>query len=361
MKKKLISLSVVAVLLAVLTAVFIWINGRNQEENNSSNQPEPVSQTQVKDIEGITYTSESTSGEAVSLVRREDIWYYEKDEDFPIDQEYVTNTMVLSAAQATANKTIEKPEDDLSQYGLDHPAVTIVLKKINGEEVRMSIGSYNESVQGYYLQVEGEDKLYMVDGKLVFAFDMSLYEIAYKETFPLVEESSFTHIKIEKDAHMLEYKGVVEKDAEERLTEDFYREKVKTWKVSEDGSMYSDGDQQAITQLITQLSGLSFSKMIEYHADESVKERYGLTDGAVRLTVDYQVLDETTARQVEVADGITETVCDTLDKQYVLLIGSLAPDDGYSEPEYYVSLEGSQVIYTISETELHSVVEMNVK
>ncbi len=361
MKKKTKRLIVVGVLLVFLLVLLLVVTSLRKEEEVGEKPPESVSQTEVKDIEGITYTSDSTSGEAVSLIREKNIWYYENDKEFPLDQDYVTNNMVLTAAEATANRTVENPTDNLAEYGLDNPAVTITLKKVTGDEVHMSIGSYNESVEGYYLQVEGDENIYLVDGQMVFAFDMSVYDIADKEDYPYVEENSFVHVKIEKGGKTVEFKGQVKEDAQEYLTSNYYYEKIKTWMISKYGSSYKEGNQTAIQELIAQLAILDYSSMIDYHAEEAELKAFGIDEDCVVLTVDYQVLDESTAREVEGADGITEIVCDTIDKQYVLRIGDEVPGDGFSDPEYYVSMEGSDVVYTMDAASLEAIVELNVK
>lgn len=362
MKKKGVRIIVCIVLLLALSAGLVLVRQLTKEEKKPEKETQSVSQTQVKDIEGLVYQSESTGGEEVSLVREKNIWYYEKDKEFPLDQSYVTNNMVLTAAQATANRTLENPSDDLSQYGLDNPHTTITLKKITGDEVTMHIGSYNMNVEGYYLKVEGDNNIYLVDGQMVFAFDMSIYEIADKEEYPLVEESSFTHIRILKEKKVLEFKGEIKEDTPKHITENSYMEQEKTWSVSDNGTAYKEGNQQAVKELIAKMTAFKYSKMIAYHADDEQKKQYGLDEEhAVILTVDYQVLDETTARQVEVADGITEIQCDTLDKRYVLYIGDKIPDDGYDEEEYYVCIEDAEGIYTMSAESLAEIVQMNAQ
>lgn len=361
MKKKFITLLVVVILLAVLLVVFFCLKDSNEKKEKDAQEikTEAVSQTEVKDIEGIIYASESTSYEAVSLVREKDIWYYEEDKEFPLDQNYVTNNMVLTAAEASANKTLDNPTEDLTQYGFDNPRTEITLRKINGDTVHMVIGDYNESVEGYYLKVDGDDKIYLVDGQMVFAFDMSVYEIADKEDYPLVEESSFVHIKAQKGEKTLELAGEVEENAKEQIVNSSYMEKMKTWKISKNGGTYQKGNQEAIQELIANLSAMDYSGMMDYKPDKKALERYGLGEDAMTLTVDYQVLDEMTARQVEIEDGITEIVCDTIDKQYVLKIGNPVPEDGYSEPEYYVAMEGSVAVYSVTAETLRNLVEFN--
>lgn len=361
MKKKTKRLIVVAVLLVLVIVLLLVVTNLMKESETGSKEQNAVSQTAVKDIEGITYTSESTSGEAVTLIRENNIWYYANDKEFPLDQEYVTNNMVLTAAEATANKTVENPGENLADYGLDKPTVTITLKKITGDEVKMSIGSYNESVEGYYLKVEGDDNIYLVDGQMAFSFDMSIYDIADKEDYPYVEEGSFVHVKVEKNGQTVEFKGEVEENAPSYITDDYYLEKEKTWKISKNGASYKEGNQQSIKELITQLAILDYSRMIDYHADENEMKAFGIDEDSIVLTVDYQVLDETTAREVEGADGIVEIVCDTLDKQYTLRIGDAVPEDGFRDPEYYVSLEGSDVVYTMTEDSISAILGMNAK
>lgn len=359
MKKKTKRLIIVGVLLVVVIALLFVVMELVKEDEDQDRQVEPVSQTEVLDIEGITYTSPSTSGEAVTLVREDDIWYYEEDKEFPLDQKYVTNNMVLTAAETVADKELEGVSGQLSDYGLDKPYVTIILKKITGDEVKMSIGAYNESVEGYYLKIDGRDSLYLVDGQLPFAFDMSVYEIADMEDYPYVEVNSITHIKVENDNGVSEFQPVVKDNAASYVTEQYYLEKEKTWQVSKNGAAYKDGNQESITEFLTQLTSIDYASMIEYRADEKVMAQYGIDKECVLLTVDYEILDENTARQVEGADGITEIVCDSVDVQYVLRIGDKVPEDGFSDPAYYVSLEGSNVVYTISAESISYIMDMN--
>lgn len=362
MHKKKVRLLVCIFLFVVVTIALVFVRQLTKDKKEPKKEAQSVSQTQVKDIEGLVYRSESTNGEEISLVRKKDVWYYEKDKEFPLDQAYVTNNMVLTAAQATANRKLENPSEDLSEYGLDDPSTTIILKKITGDEVTMHIGSYNTNVEGYYLKVEGDDAIYLVDGQMVFAFDMSIYEIADKEEYPLVEEGSFVHVRILKEKKVLEFKGEVEENAPKYVSKDSYMEQEKTWSVSDNGTAYRKGNQQAVKELIAKMAAFDYSKMIAFHADEEQKRQYGLDEEhAVVLTVDYQVLDETTARQVEIEDGITEIQCDTLDKRYELYIGDKTPNDGFDEEEYYVCMKDSDVIYTMSAESLEDIVQMNAK
>lgn len=358
--KKAVRLLIAAVLLLAVAVVLVLVLNQQKENSEGEIKTEAVSQTKIKDIEAMTYTSESTGGKPVTLVRENDIWYYEEDKEFPLDQDYVTNTMVMTAAQATANQTLDNPSDNLEEYGLTEPAVTIVLKKVSDEEVTMKIGAYNESVEGYYLKVEGDDKIYLVDGKMVFAFDMSIYEIADKEDYPLVETTSFTHIKIEKENNVVELKGEIEEDSGEYVLNNSYIEKEKTWKISDKGAVYKTGNQEKIKELLSSMSAFDFSSMAAYKPSDKEKETFGLNTPAVTLTVDYEVLDETTAREVEGDNGIGEIVCDTLQKQYVLYIGNQVPENGYDDSAYYVALEGSSAVYTMKEDALSSIMDLNV-
>lgn len=360
MSKKTKRLLGILLLLVCVVLVYVAVTKLvKEEEPDNSNEPEAVSQVGIEAVQGMVYASEETSQEAVSLIRKSNIWYYEEDEEFPIDQEYVTS-MVKTAAEVTANRTVDNPSEDLSEYGLDNPLTTVTLKLGSGKQEVFYIGSYNQAVEGYYLKLEGSDKIYVVSGQMKFAYDMTLYDIAKKEEYPLVESTSFTHIKIENGETVTEIKGVIEEGADEYISSNQYVEKVTTWKISENGAVYKTGDQTKLQSLITSLSGMDYTHMQEFRSDETKKAKYGLDESAIKVTVDYEVLDETTARQVTNKDGISEIVCDTLEKQYVLYIGKKIVGSGYYE-EYCVQIEGSKGIYTIESELLDAIVEMSAK
>ena len=59
--------------------------------------------------------------------------------------------------------------DDLSDYGLDSPQNSITVTC--GETSKtFAIGDYNEMLAEYYLKVDGDDSVYLVDSTLMNAF-----------------------------------------------------------------------------------------------------------------------------------------------------------------------------------------------
>lgn len=316
-----------------------------------------VSQIGAENITAFSYACEETNGEFLTMIRENDIWYYEEDRNFPLNQSFVTS-MAKTAAEINASRVLEGDLQELSEYGLENPSLTAHVTQKNGDIVTFYVGDYNETAEAYYLKKEGDSNIYLVNGSLKMSFDMSLYELVKMEEYPTVETGSFVHVKIEKDDLVMEIKGVVEEDASEYI-ENNYLEKEKTWYISVDGSEYKKGNQVRIKALIEELSGYSFFREVNYKAENSELVSYGLENPSITITVDYQVLDETTARVVEHGDRINEIVCDTLDKQYILYIGNETSDKVYAE-DYYAKLKNSNAICTVETSTLNRILELNV-
>ena len=84
----------------------------------------------------------------------------------------------------------------LDTYGFDSPAKTIKLTLTDGTVLTIKVGDYNEIVGFYYLVVEGDDNLYLVDGTIYDTFEVSnadievLEEETEENTEEIVEEET---------------------------------------------------------------------------------------------------------------------------------------------------------------------------
>lgn len=355
--KKLLIISLILLLLLAVYGIAMAVMNKDKKEDED-NQGIAVSQVGTENITSFSYSCEDTENEFLTLYKENDIWYYKQDKDFPVNQDFVT-AMAKSAADVSASRKLEGDVQELSAYGLDNPTVTVHLNLKDGSEKTFYIGAYNESAESYYLRIEGDSSVYLIDGSLKLNFTMGLYDLAQMEEFPLVETGSFVHVKVEDNDTTMEIKGSVKEDAEEYVGEKNYLEQEKTWLVSKDGSVYEEGNQNNLKTLIEAMSAYEFYREVNYKASDEDLESYGLKDPAVTLTVDYQVLDEKTARIEQRGDNINEVVCDTLDKQYILYIGDKTNDTNYAD-DYYVRLEGSDIIYTMEKNTIEAIINLNV-
>lgn len=73
----------------------------------------------------------------------------------------------------------------MDTYGLDSPSKTITITLSDGSQKTIKIGAYNEILGFYYLLVEGDKHLYLVDSTIYDTF-----EISYADLEVVVEEST---------------------------------------------------------------------------------------------------------------------------------------------------------------------------
>ena len=75
-------------------------------------------------------------------------------------------TMLSSLGSMTADSTVESPED-VSEYGIDQPTQQVTLNFSDGSEKTLTFGTENEIVGGTYVQVSGDDNVYLVGSSYV--------------------------------------------------------------------------------------------------------------------------------------------------------------------------------------------------
>jgi len=352
-------LIVIVVLLLLVGAYFVlknFIKDDNKEEDKKDNVA--VSQVGAESIVSFSYKCEDTDFKYITLIRNNDKeWHYSEDEEFPINQDYVTS-MAKSLSEIEAERIILSDEaDELSEYGFDNPIVSISFKEKDGTEHNYYIGNENASTENYYFRMEGDDNVYQINPDLKVMFMMGLYDLFDMEEFPKVEKSSFTEIDIRNGDKHLRVKSVVQDDAEEKISDDDYMEKEITWYAAKDNEEFKMGNQITLQAMIDEMTEYYFFRAVDYKLDESKYKKYGFDNPLAVINVKYQVLDETTARLVEVADGINEIECDTIDKEYTLYIGSKTTDTDYAD-DYYVYLKGSDKVYTMDNSEVSRIVNL---
>ena len=360
MGKKVKRLLIIVFVLLFLIASYFIIKSVIKDEKKEDDKKDNVAVSQVgaESIVSFTYKCEDTDYKDLTLVRNKDKeWHYSEDEDFPVNQSYVTN-MAKSLSEVEAERIIKSDEaGELSEYGFDKPVISISFKEEDGKEHKYFIGNENASTENYYFRIEGDDNIYQINPDLKVMFMMGLYDLFDMETFPKVEESSFREIDIKSGDNHLRVKSVVEEDAQESIGSEDYMEKEISWYAAKGDEEYRKGNQITLQAMIDEMMDYYFFRAVDYKLDESKYEKYGFNKPLAVVNVKYQVLDETTAELVEVADGINEVQCDTIDKEYTLYIGNKTRDTDYAD-DYYVYIEGSDKVYTMESAALSRMITL---
>lgn len=124
-KKQLISIIVMVVCVAVLAAGYILMKEYNKNksekeaaENEAASATIDIYDINTEDVVGILYTN---SYGTINMVYKDELWVDEETQT-PMNSEYVQE-MLDAVANYDAIRIIVTEASDVSEYGLDNPAV----------------------------------------------------------------------------------------------------------------------------------------------------------------------------------------------------------------------------------------------
>ena len=247
-------------------------------------------------------------------------------------------TNALGAVSAT--RKLDSPED-LSEYGLDSPVLTVRYMASDGKEAEFTVGDTNDAAGGSYLKISGDDAVYLVASDFADTFNSDIYQLADMESFPTITSDSITDINVKSGSHTLEIKndsdggGIVLENGEEK----------------------ENCASSSVTQFINTVTGITFKSHVEYNCKDLSK--YGLDKPTADISVDYttaETVTETSAESVQETADTEETESETetveVAKQLILHIGS-QNEDG----DYYAALDGSKEVHVVSGDTIKELVE----
>lgn len=135
--------------------------------------------------EGITALALSDDSQVLRFRRDGDIWYWQDDETFPLDQ--AAMPALLEAATAMTSAPAVPAGDDLSAYGLDD-AKTSLSVTADGETLTFTRGDQTASGD-WYLRCTEDGTVRTVSDDTVKVFqllDGSIYDMAVLPTLPAI-------------------------------------------------------------------------------------------------------------------------------------------------------------------------------
>jgi hypothetical protein len=168
-------------------------------------------------ITGVEFETEEDS---FGLVKEAEDWQFEGDADTLTDEDKI-ETFLGNACSITAEQMIEDVTD-MSQYGLDAPALTITLTS-DQETCIIKIGDQNALADGcYYLSVNDENTVYTINSYKHNLLNKS------KDNFVGEEETTEEETTEETEEETAE-----EETAEEETTEETTEEAAEETTASE--------------------------------------------------------------------------------------------------------------------------------
>lgn len=176
---------VVLAALVLLIAAYFAVNSYVKKEQKKEEEEAQISVAKVDSdkIDTFSYTVEGTTYE---FKKEDENWVCESDTSIELDSDSVTDMLGnLNDVQAEEELT---DYDDLADYGLDDPQNQITVH-MGEDQKTFSIGDYNDMVGNYYLKVDGDDNVYLIDSGLKDAFSKEPESLAKTEDTESAESS----------------------------------------------------------------------------------------------------------------------------------------------------------------------------
>lgn len=183
--KKAVALIVLLFILGGLITGFVLLKKFNAEENAPEEETAVTVFDKGKSI--VTKLSFVSKDESMSFSFVNDDWKYDKDNNFPLNQDRVA---AMASAIGVIDATVTVTEiSDLSDYGLDKPSLTVDAVFSDSSEKTFLFGDINSFNNCQYLKISGDDNVYMVEESISTAFAVDLDYLYEPESYTLQKDN----------------------------------------------------------------------------------------------------------------------------------------------------------------------------
>lgn len=317
MNKKVRIIVILGVLCLVLAAYALVTMISKDNENGETEII--LSQIESDDVTAFSYQHHNDTEytkELYSFVKEDGTWYYEADEAFPVHQ-LMADAKAKVIGTVTAQRIVAENPEDISQYGLDEPYLTVSVSDAKNTYV-YHVGNYNESTTTYYIMQEGNDTVYLADSQMFIAFDLQLWDMISKEDTPKLNSDSFTEIDFQIKGQNIHLKKT-------KLDSDYV--KSEWYLLDENGQIIENTNKVATAQYPKLLPEITYLREIDYKCEKADYGLYGFDNPEMVITIDYEENGK--------ADSITFTV------------GSVTSENHIYE-DYYIKSDKSDAVMTVN-------------
>lgn len=269
------------------------------------------------DSSDITYLAWNYEDDKMAFAREDGTWTYESDAKMSVDQDLL-DEIAENLSNIVSDKKVEEVQS-LGVYGLSDPAYDITIKTAD-DTWEIAVGDETFSDGEVYIS-NGDGYVYLTDSGLIDDISYTLLDCVQKEEIPQME--SISEIKIVNG----DTADIIYKENAGYCYSDAYTYYMK------DGNTYKNLDNVETGSMFTTLSEFSWSECVDYYADNTELEYYGLSDPSATVSIIYKpASDEEDSEESENAE----------DQVFEYEVGS-------SDNAYYAKLVDSDIVYSISE------------
>lgn len=172
---------VVFVVLLLCVAGYVALTQYNKAQEKKEQEKEAaetitLTDWKTKDITAFSYPLE---GKTLSFTKDADgNWTYDEDTSIPLDQDKI-DTLLENITNLTAAEMLDNPED-LSEYGITDESSTMTFTREDGTTT-FTLGAQNEINSQYYLQMSGDEHVYLIEESLETIFSDTVEDLTKEE------------------------------------------------------------------------------------------------------------------------------------------------------------------------------------
>ena len=260
-----------AVLVVACAATFLVLRMEQQQEQIQTSG-ETVFSLEPSSVQTLSWTYEDQT----LAFHKDECWYYDEDEAFPVDEEKITQ--LLEQFQDFSAAFIITDVEDYGQYGLEDPTCTINLS--DGEtSYEILLGDYSTMDSQRYVST-GDGNVYLAVTDPLDAYDVELRDLILNDEIPALDQVS-----------QIAFSGATD------YTITYQEDSTATY--SEDDLYFTqmDGadqplDTSRVEGYLSDLEGLDQSTYVTYNVTDQDLENHGLNDPELTIAVDYTAQSE---------------------------------------------------------------------
>ena len=325
-KRNAVTLAFLLLALAALIGFYYWYSNSKKASEEAEDAEATINlvTADVTQINSLHYVR----GDAdLTLVKNEDTWISEAEPKRPMNQDYVQKMADTIAGIAAKRIIMEKP-DHLADYGLEEPSAYLQATLADGSTITLQIGNVAGDLEGYYGLVNEDGIVYLLSSDTGVALKYDDTQMTEVAKGPAIAAENINHIKIEKregEDYELKYSENGELD---NSGSDLY-----DWEILKPyGEGYS-ADTTKVQEVLSGYASFSYLACVNYNTEDL--KQYGLDDPTASIYVEYKVGEDPSEYKLEVGNS----------------------DE---EGNYYVRVDESKAVYTMSEDTIDQMLTIDV-
>lgn len=272
----------------IITKVTAAKEAKKESEATAESEANRIWVTQIDEVTGISIHDGDTQ---LDFEKTDGTWYTTEDKDFPVDQDKMS-ALVSEYSDVESSRSLVNG-DDLSDYGLNAPSLTISVTDGNGVVTQLLVG--DKVGDEYYLKTADGDTIYTVADTVVSTVSgLTLYDYVKINQLPTVTADQIENITIDAGdkTYVMEAEDSIASDStssgDETNASDTLSAAGTDETTKSENAESEKSNSETWSSLTQALAGMSIDSCVDYNASEEALKTYGLKSPSKRIEYTYE-------------------------------------------------------------------------